>query len=293
MNFLQNNIDISNLSWFKTRAFTKYYFEINSIDDLSLLKDLIKFSKDNNLKILFVWWWTNLLFSFDLFNWIVIKNNLKWFNYDIDKKILEVYSSEKIWEIREKLEKDFWQNIWHRFIWLPWSIWWAVFWNAGCFGLEVENNFLSCEVYNLDNNKIEILDKQKVNFSYRNSLFKETWKYFIIKVKFDLSKIVEKYSCDIDNIKFREEVQPKWNSAWSFFKNPSKDISAWYLLEQVWLKWFSYKNAYFSDKHANFLMTKNDFWDYRDLIFLIEKARKLVLKKYNINLENEVRIVNN
>lgn len=293
MDFLKKNVDISDLSWFKTKAFTKYYFEINSIEDLSFLKYITEFSKNNNLKILFVWWWTNILFAFDLYNWIIIKNNLKWFYYDKNTNILEVYSSEKIWEIREKLEKKYNQNIWHRFIWLPWSIWWATFWNAGCFGLEIENNFLSCEVYNLENNKIEILDKKEVKFSYRNSIFKETQKYFIIKIKFDLSKVIEKYSSSIDNIKFREEVQPKWNSCWSFFKNPSSKISAWYLIEQVWLKWFSYKNAYFSDKHANFLMTKNDLWDYRDLIFLVEKAKKLVLEKYNINLENEVRIIYN
>lgn len=40
-------------------------------------------------------------------------------------------------------------------------------------------------------------------------------------------------------------------------------------------------------------MTKNDFWDYRDLIFLIKEVQKLVLEKYDINLENEVRIIYN
>ena len=291
--FLQQNIEITKLSNFKTKAFTKYYFEINDEKDILKLKEILIFAKENNLKTLFVWAWTNMLFAFDLFEWIIIKNNLTWYFYDENTKILETYSNEKTTQIALDLEKNHNQNIWHRFIWLPGSVWGALFWNAWCFWLETENNFLKAVVYNLSTNQIETLTKNEINFSYRNSLFKQTKNYFIIKIYFDLSKIVEKYSSDVDNIKFREEIQPKWNSCWSFFKNPSKENSAWSLIEQVWLKWFKYNNAYFSDKHANFLMTLNDNWDYRDLIYLIKLAQENVLKNFNLLLENEVQIITN
>ena len=291
--FLQQNIEITKLSNFKTKAFTKYYFEINDEKDILKLKEILIFAKENNLKTLFVWAWTNMLFAFDLFEWIIIKNNLTWYFYDENTKILETYSNEKTTQIALDLEKNHNQNIWHRFIWLPGSVWGALFWNAWCFWLETENNFLKAVVYNLSTNQIETLTKNEINFSYRNSLFKQTKHYFIIKIYFDLSKIVEKYSSDVDNIKFREEIQPKWNSCWSFFKNPSKENSAWSLIEQVWLKWFKYNNAYFSDKHANFLMTLNDNWDYRDLIYLIKLAQENVLKNFNLLLENEVQIITN
>ena len=290
---LKQNIDVSNLSNFKTKAFTKYFFEISTIEDIYLLDEILNFSIKNNLKTLFIWAWTNLLFAFDSFDWIIIKNNLKWFFYNQKTNILEVYSDELITQVALKLENDFNQNIWHRFIWLPWSVWWWVFWNAWCFWLEMENNFLKCEVYNFETKKIEVISKNKANFSYRSSIFKETWKYFIIKVFFDLSKVIEKYSSDVDNIKFREEIQPKWNSCWSFFKNPSKENTAWSLIEQVWLKWFIYNSAYFSDKHANFLMTNKDFWNYNDLIYLIDLVQNKVLEKFDIKLEPEVRIIKN
>lgn len=292
LEYLKRDIDISKLSNFKTRAKTRYYFEINNENDIWKLKDIVNFSLENNLKIVFVWWWTNLLFAFDIFDWIIIKNNLNWYSYNTDTKILEVFSNEKIRDISELLEKDYNQNIFHRFIWLPWTFWWAVFWNAWCFWLEIENNFLKAEVYNLQTNKIEIIDKQNANFSYRNSLFKESQKYFIIKIFFDLSKIEEKYSSDTDNIKFREEVQPKWNSAWSFFKNPSKQNSAWSLIEKVWLRWYKLRSAYFSYKHANFLMSR-DFWDYKDLLSLIELAQKKVKQEFDIDLIPEARIIFN
>ena len=288
---LQQNINITNLSNFKTKAFTKYYFEINTESDVLKLKEIFDFAEKENLKTLFIWWWTNILFAFDVFDWIIIKNNLKWFSYDENTKILEVYSNEKIWEVAEKLENDYGQNLWHRFIWLPGSIGWAVFWNAGCFWLETESNFLTASVYNLSTWEIENFSKSDAKFSYRNSIFKETWKYFIIKAKFDLSKLEEKYSSDVDNIKFREEIQPKWNSCWSFFKNPSKEFSAWKLIEEVWLKWFTYKTAYFSEKHANFLMTNTDNWDYKDLLYLIDLAKVKVKEKFWMELEAEVRII--
>lgn len=292
-NILIKNKDISYLSWFKTKAKSKYYFEINNINDVYKIKKIYDFAKNNNLKILIIWWWTNILFAFYEFKWIIIKNNLKWFKYDKNTKILEVYSSESIRNIAEILEKDYNQNLWHRFIWLPWSIWWAVFWNAWCFWLEIQNNFLESEVYNIETWNLEIFSKETSNFSYRSSIFKEKQKYFIIKIKFNLSILQEKYSSDIDNIKFRNEFQPKWNSCWSFFKNPSKEFPVWKLIEDVWLKWFHYNSAYFSEKHANFLMMNKDNWDYKDLLYLINLAKTKIKEKFNINIQEEVIIIEN
>jgi len=49
-----------------------------------------------------------------------------------------------------------------------------------------------------------------MNFAYRTSILKQNNnKYFLIKVKFDLSNIKEKYSSKVDNIDFRENKQPK------------------------------------------------------------------------------------
>jgi hypothetical protein len=54
MKFLQKNKDITDLSNFKTKAFANYYFEILEEKDLKNLIEVIKFSKKENLKILFV-----------------------------------------------------------------------------------------------------------------------------------------------------------------------------------------------------------------------------------------------
>lgn len=288
--FLQKNKDISNLSNFKTNAIAKYYYEINNRQNLDNLSKVFSFSQKNNLEMLFIWWWTNLLFAFDFFDWIIIKNNLFWWSYDKKNNILEANSWEIISDIAKNLEKDFWQSLWHRFIWLPWTVWWAVYGNAWCFWLEAESNFLEAEILNLETWEILFLNKIDMKFSYRNSILKESKNYFLISAKFDLSEKLEKYSSLVDNIDFRENKQPKWNTCWSFFKNPSKDNSAWKLIEQVWLKWFKIWWAYFSSIHANFLM--NDWTaSYKDLIKLIDLAKNKVKKDTGIDLIPEVKII--
>lgn len=289
---LTKNKDITELSNFKTPAKASYYFEINSRQDIDKLSDIYNFWVKNKLPVLFIWWGTNVLFAFEKYEWIVIKNCLKWWTYEPTKKTLVSYSWETISDIAESLFKDYWQVLWKRFIGLPWSIWWAVFWNAWCFWLEIENNFQEAEIIDLNTWEILYLKKKDMWFEYRNTIIKKTNKYFITKVKFDLSKMVEKYSSDVDNIYFREVRQPKGNTCWSFFKNYSKEYPAWALIEKVWLKWKKIWGAYFSEKHANFLMSD---WTatHKDLLELINLAKSKTKKEFEIDLEPEVRIITN
>ena len=224
---------------------------------------------------------------------------------------MKSYSNELISDIAKNLEDDYEQSLWHRFIWLPWSVGWAVYWNAGCFWLETENNFLEATVQNLSTWKIEKLSKKDMLFNYRTSVLKQkNNQYFLIDAHFDLSTKVEKYHSDVDNIDFRENKQPKGNTCGSFFKNPKVDtekfwtkntelfndkikaISAWFLLENSWLKWYKIWWAFFSELHANFLMSD---WTatFQDMNNLIEFAQNKVFEKFWIKIENEVRIIKN
>jgi UDP-N-acetylmuramate dehydrogenase len=96
----------------------------------------------------------------------------------------------------------------------------------------------------------------------------------------------------VDNIDFRENKQPKGNSCWSFFKNPNKEQSAGSLIEQVGLKGYKLWGAYFSHKHANFLM-HDGTWSYKDMLELIYLAKQKVSEQFSIEIENEVQIITN
>ena len=291
MEYLKKNYDITHLSNFKTPAKASYYFEINKEEDIERLQEIYDFAKQENLNTLFLGEWTNMLFAFEFYEWIIIKNNFNSRSYDTKEKILIASAWANIWSIAETLESEYWQDLWHRFIWLPGSVWWAVFGNAGCFWLEIENNFLKAEVIDIESGQRLFLSKEDMGFSYRNSLLqKKEGQFFCIKVWFDLSTKVEKYHSNVDNIDFRENKQPKWNTCGSFFKNPSKEQTAWHLIEQVWLKWYKIGWAFFSPKHANFLMHDGN-WTYKDLLDLIQLAQKKVKEQFWIDLVNEVRII--
>lgn len=292
MKYLKKNVDISNLSNFKTSATAKYFYDFRSIDQLSDLKKVLDFANKRDLNKVILWAWTNTLFAFDVFNWIIIKNNLNWWRYLKERKVLETSSNVLISDIAEKLEYEFWQDIWHRFIWLPWTVAWAVYSNAWCFGLEVEHNFKKLEAFNMETWKLETFLKKDCEFAYRSSIFKKTWKYLITKVIFDLSQKHEKYSSNVDNIYFREHKQPKWNTCWSTFKNPSSENPAWKLIESVWLKWYNLNWAFFSPLHANFLISTEGA-KHTDLTFLIDLAKKKVKDSFDIDLEPEIRIIKN
>lgn len=233
---LQKNIDIGGLTGYKTRVVAKYFYEIDFVENLPDLHEIFLFAKENNLPILTISGGTNLLFAHSDFCGIIVKNSLTGWNYDDKSQQLSAFSSEKIWNIAETLEKKYYQPIWHRFIGLPGAIAGAVVGNAGCFGLETENNFFSCEIFDMENNIQKTISKAEMQFSYRNSILKSQQNWFLISARFDLSKVVEKYSSDADNIDFRENKQPKGNSCGSFFKNPSKEFSAGALIEKVGLK---------------------------------------------------------
>jgi UDP-N-acetylmuramate dehydrogenase len=292
MKYLQSNIDITQLSNYKTPALAQWYFELCEEEDVEKLYEIIQWSNQQGLKILWISWGTNMLFAFDKYTGVVIKNSLMWWSYDEETKILETYGAESIWDIAEVLEREMRQTLWHRFIGLPGTIAWAIYGNAGCFGLETENNFQSCKVMDLDNGQVSTIEKKDMNFEYRNSLLKKEKKYFLISAVFDLSEKIEKYHSEVDNIDFRENKQPKGNSCGSFFKNPNREQSAGYLIEQVWLKGHKIWGAYFSDKHANFLM-HDGHGGYKDMLELIGLAQEKVKNDYAIGLENEVQIITN
>jgi UDP-N-acetylmuramate dehydrogenase len=218
---------------------------------------------------------------------------LRGWKYDEVTKILQTSANESIWKIAENIEKIHHNPLWHRFIGLPGSIGGAIYGNAGCFGLETESNFLKATVFDMEAGIKKYFDKSHMEFSYRHSMLKEHPEYLLVSATFDLSKKIEKYHSDVDNIDFRENKQPKGNSCGSFFKNPSKEKSAGMLIESVGLKGHKHGGAMWSDLHANFLISDPKTCTGQDLYELVMLTQEKVKKEHGISLVNEVKIVKN
>ncbi|MBC7498066.1 UDP-N-acetylmuramate dehydrogenase [Candidatus Gracilibacteria bacterium] len=293
LSFLLKNHEIGHYSGYQTRVFADYFYELSSEDDIAKLAEIYQWTQNERIPLLIIGGGTNLLFASDLYEGVVIKNSLSGWQYDTVSNILYTSSDESIWEIANQLETKYYQPLWHRFIGLPGSIGGAIYGNAGCFGLETESNFVSCEVYDMLSNEQKTIPKSEMGFSYRHSFLKDNPHLFLISATFDLSEKHEKYHSDVDNIYFREHQQPKGNSCGSFFKNPSKENSAGSLIERVGLKGYRHGGAYWSTLHANFLMSDGLSCPPSDLIGLVGLTQEIVKKETGIELENEVRIIEN
>jgi UDP-N-acetylmuramate dehydrogenase len=60
--------------------------------------------------------------------------------------------------------------------------------NIGAYGVEVKDFIQSVEVFDIETRETKIIDKDKCNFSYRNSMFKTQHNYIVTNVTFRLSK---------------------------------------------------------------------------------------------------------
>lgn len=98
------------------------------------------------------------------------------------------------------------------------------------------------------------------------------------------------YNEELDSkLKALRSNQPADPSAGSAFKNPPGD-AAGRLIEAVGLKGYTRGGMAWSEIHANFLVNKRG-GTYEEAIHLLNLAKEKVKEKFNITLEEEIRIL--
>jgi UDP-N-acetylmuramate dehydrogenase len=176
---------------------------------------------------------------------------------------------------------------------IPGNIGGALAMNAGCFGSEISNIFLSANGVDYFGNIIKIA-KEDFNFEYRynplalNSIFTE----IILSAENDDQKSI---SSKIEKINIERTLsQPKGiKTGGSTFKNPDVTISkkkAWELIRETKNHELSFDGVSFSKKHSNFIENKQN-----KSANIIEDFCKLVksniFEKTGIELNLEIKIM--
>jgi UDP-N-acetylenolpyruvoylglucosamine reductase len=76
---LQEDIDITHLSAFKTPARTRYFYDITEREEALGLKGISDFAKKHEIPLVIIGAGTNCLFAFDVFDGIIVRNrNMGW-----------------------------------------------------------------------------------------------------------------------------------------------------------------------------------------------------------------------
>jgi UDP-N-acetylmuramate dehydrogenase len=164
--------------------------------------------------------------------------------------------------------------------------------NAGAFGGEMSNIIKSVEYLNTNGDICEV-DNKDMKFSYRRSIFNNgEWIGIITRCKISLIKSDKKEILDkmSDYLKSRKEKQPlEFPSAGSVFKRPEGYYTG-KLIGDLGLKGFSIGGAQISEKHAGFIINKNNA-TAKDVKELIAYIKEKVKETYNVELETEIKML--
>ena len=284
------------------------------VKDIEELKFAIKISKSEKIDITFIGNGSNILVKDNGIRGIVVKLELCYIS--IENDLVTVGSGVKIGALSQTLLQEGLSGFEFAYG-IPGTIGGAIKMNAGAYGGEmkdvvVETKCLNLEDYsgytevtNIDDIEIEnyvegnessnpniiILNNDEQKFSYRHSIFMEK-KYVIIetKLKFihaDKEKIKETMQ---NHIESRKEKQPlDFPSAGSTFKRREDYITS-KLIDDCGLKGYQIGGAQVSEKHAGFIINKNDA-TAQDVIDLIDYVKKVVYEKTGKQIELEIEIV--
>lgn len=280
------NICMSNYTSYKTGGIAKYLVYPNTIESLI---ELIKYIKNNNIKYFILGNGTNIIFTDDFYDGVVI--NLKKLNNLLVSKnticVSSGYSLQKLVGIT--VEKnlsglEFAAGI-------PGTVGGAIYMNAGAYGSAMAD--IIDEVTYLENDEIKTKKREELEFGYRESCFKNNKNIIILSTKIKLKPSNKKEIQDTikEYTEKRIKTQPlEYPTAGSVFKNPD-NISAGALIEhKLNLKGHNVNDAYISTKHANFIINKGNAKS-EDIIRLIKEIQREALEKEGINLELEQEII--
>lgn len=276
------NYDLVNNNTYKVHSICNYYI---IVDDVIKLTNLINYLNNQNIKYFVIGNGSNIILP-SIYDGVVIKLKFNSIEY-LDNKVI-VGSSYML----NKLAYETINNGLSGLEWasgIPGTIGASIYGNAGAYKDEISNYVEEIEV--LENNKIKIIKKSDITFSYRNTSLRKR-NLIILKATLILKQGNKEESLNLvkERLERRSATQPlDYPSAGSVFRNP-EGLFAGKLIEDLNLKGKMVGDAKISEKHANFIINNGNATgeDIQKLIGLIMNEIK---KEYQIDLILEQEII--
>ncbi|GAA5394426.1 UDP-N-acetylmuramate dehydrogenase [Streptococcus uberis] len=173
---------------------------------------------------------------------------------------------------------------------IPGSVGGAIFMNAGAYGGEIANIFLSAKVLTPEGD-IKTMTAREMAFGYRHSAIQKSGD-IVISAKFALKPgDFEQISQEMNRLNYlRQLKQPlEYPSCGSVFKRPEGHFAGQLIMEAN-LKGYRIGGVEVSEKHAGFMINV-DHGTAKDYEHLIAHVIETVEHNSGIRLEREVRII--
>lgn len=258
--------------------------------NIEKLISLMKIINRENLKYFILGNGSNVLFSDDFYEGIIIK--LDYFDQvDFQDNVIHVGAGYSLIRLSLECAKrglaglEFASGI-------PGTVGGAVFMNAGAYNSDIKSVIKDVTVLTPDL-KVVTLAKSEMNFAYRESFLQHHKGYICLGATFKLGYGDRETLEEIikDRKLKRKKTQPlEYPSAGSVFRNP-KGLYSGKLIEDLNLKGYQIGGAMISPKHANFIINVGNA-TASDIKEIIDFVKLKVKKEYNINLRVEQRLIN-
>ena len=269
--------------------------DVVSIFDLSYIIDFIR---EHNIPWFILGKGSNLLISDKTWTGIILHLSGDFKNWTPSEKINSTSNKIEVSAGAALSDVTFVQRSFNHglggmefLIGIPGTIGGAICMNAGAHGAEISKFIKEVEWMDMEG-KIHKSEIEKLKFKYRfselNGIYEKIVTNAVFKMeKTDPKQIKEKIN-EYQN--FRMNKQPyNQPSCGSVFKNPPGEKAA-RLIEDTGLKGKINGGAQISPLHANFIVNLGDA-SSNDILSLIDLIREKVFKRYSINLELEVQIL--
>ena len=283
---LRENFDLSKSNWLGIGGKANFFFKPKDLKDLQI------FLRNNNrhFPIIVIGSGSNLLIRDKGFDGVVIKFGKDFDYIKINNNIINCGPATPKSILAEYVANNNLTGF--EFLYcIPGTIAGGVVMNSGCYGSDISKVVLSVTVIDM-NGEIKIISNKDINFSYRHSSLTKNQIITNIEMKgsfLENQKILE----IMKNLKDKKDTeQPqKIKTGGSTFKNPkNSDKKAWQLIKESGCADLRVGRIKLSNLHCNFLENL-DKASSEDAENLIEKIKKEVFKKTNVNLELELEVV--
>lgn len=251
---------------------------------------LIKKLRDEKIKYKILGYGSNLIFSDDLYDGVLIKLDL-FDKIKIKDTIITVGAGASLVKLSYMALKEGLTGL-EFASGIPGTVGGAVFMNAGAYKSDM--GYIVSEVKVITPElKIKTLYNKDLNYKYRDSFLKQNPEYICLEAKIVLRHGDKKLIKELMETRKQKRLisQPlEFPSAGSVFRNPDGDFAG-KLIEDCGLKGYRIGGATVSVKHANFIINDNDATG-NDVKNLIDYVHDKVKKRTGVDLKIEQEFVN-
>lgn len=259
-------------------------------DEISKIKEVIDFCKNENITFFVIGNGSNLLVKDEGIHGVVIKLGHRFSKIELDGEYILAYAGATMPALSQLAKKNSLKGL-EFACGIPGTIGGGVKMNAGAYGSQI-SDILYEVTYMDEKEEIKTIKNKDCSFGYRKSIFTINPNYVILSAKFKLERgnIDEIENKMKENSLARKSKQPlEYPNFGSVFKRP-EGYFVGKLVDDAGLRGYKIGGAQVSTKHTGFIVNVDNA-TCKDVLDLIGYVQTTVYNKFNVKLTPEVIII--